>query len=113
LAKLDKVIAQLDVQPSQVLIEAVILNVTHTNSCDLGVNFGVVDSSGQVLSIVGKGAAINAATAFAPQSVLVNGLVRNGFSNTDAAGQFGMTGRNVTGFIKALEHIGKVDVLAT
>ena len=84
LAKLDRVIAQLDVQPSQVLIEAVILNVTHTHDCELGVNFGVVDSSGQVLSVVGNGAAINAATAFAAAKRAVNGLVRGGFANTDA-----------------------------
>src|SRR5262249_28476457 len=68
---------------------------------------------GQVLSVVGNGSVVNAATAFMPQSVLVNGLLRSGFTDNTPEGQFGMTGRNVTGFLRALEHIGKVDVLAT
>ncbi len=60
-ARADQIIQQLDVQPAQVLIEAVILYVTHNHSQELGVNFGVVDSAGQVLGLVGDGAAINGA----------------------------------------------------
>ncbi|HTQ37432.1 MAG TPA: hypothetical protein VMJ32_00290 [Pirellulales bacterium] len=114
LAKIDKIVTQLDVQPAQVLIEAVILSVQHTCDCELGVNFGVVNSAGQVLSVVGNGSLLNAAAGFAPQSVVVDGLLKSGFTADNVPeGQFGLSGKNLTGFIKALEEIGKVEVLAT
>ncbi len=135
LAKIDQIIMQLDVQPTQVLIEAVILYVTHTNSCDLGVNFGILDGSGNVLGVFGDGATLNAATGFSPLGVLASGLIRGGipqtasssststsgssgpsntgFATDDQAFKFGNSGRNLTSFVSALQTIGKVEVLAT
>jgi type IV pilus secretin PilQ/predicted competence protein len=115
LATLDEIIRKIDVQPQQVLIEAVILSTTLNKNLELGVNFGVVDSAGQVLSVFGSGAAINAATGFLPQSVLQagTGLVTQGFATDDQGIKFGFVDKNVTGFIRALESVGNVEVLAT
>jgi general secretion pathway protein D len=130
LRKTDQIVKQLDVQPSQVLIEAVILYVTHNHSSELGVNFGVINSSGQVLSVVGDGAAINAASGFSPASVIANGLLNTpastggstgggssgggtGFAADTPGFKFGNSSKNITSFITALETVGNVEVLAT
>ena len=70
LKKVDRVIAELDVQPIQVLIEAVIVSVKLDKNTDLGVNFAMLDGAGKALAVAGSGAAINAATGFPPASVL-------------------------------------------
>ena len=73
LKTVDRVVARLDVQPIQVLIEAIIVSVKLENGLDLGVNFGVVDSTATTLGVLGSGAAINAATGFTPAKVLTAG----------------------------------------
>lgn len=132
LQTIDRLIAQLDVQPVQVLIEAVIMTVTRTNSKDLGVNYAVLDGAGRVLASVGSGAAINAAAGFDPAQVLAAGsnlvtaggtLVTAGgkLAGTPASGfaenahgiKFGFVDDNLTGFIRALEQIGETNVLAS
>lgn len=70
LKKVDRVIAELDVQPIQVLIEAVIVSVKLDKNTELGVNFAMLDGAGKALAVAGSGAAINAATGFPPASVL-------------------------------------------
>ncbi|MBI3468353.1 MAG: hypothetical protein HY000_35580, partial [Planctomycetes bacterium] len=47
LTMIDNIVARLDVQPVQVLIEAVIINVTLDKWKDLGVNFAVLDGAGR------------------------------------------------------------------
>lgn len=132
LQTIDRLIAQLDVQPVQVLIEAVIMTVTRTNSKDLGVNYAVLDGAGRVLASVGAGAAINAAAGFDPAQVLAAGspLVTAGTTLATAGGKlagtpasgfaenahgikFGFVDNNLTGFIRALEQMGETNVLAS
>jgi type II secretory pathway component GspD/PulD (secretin) len=132
LQKVDNIVAELDVQPTQVLIEAVILYVTHTNSSNIGINYGIVDGGGHVLGVVGNGAAINAATGFNPISPVVNGLLNTpastggtsggsssssgtgtGFAANTAGLNFGNANGGVTSFISLLQTIGKVEVLAS
>jgi len=118
-----------------VLIEAVILYVTHNNACDLGVNFGVIDRAGNVLGVFGDAATLNAASGFSPLGVLTSGLIRGGvpatagassggstgasgptntgFATDDQAFKFGNSSQNTTSFVHALQTIGKVEVLAT
>ena len=55
----DQIVQRLDVQPVQVLIEAVIISVELDKNKELGVNFGVVDNLGQTLGVVGSGAVLN------------------------------------------------------
>ena len=66
----DQIIQRLDVQPVQVLIEAVIISVELDLDKQLGVNFAVVDNLGQQLGTIGSGAVINSNVGFAPASIL-------------------------------------------
>ncbi len=138
LKTIDRVIAEIDIQPTQVLIEAVIVSVTLSKDLDLGVNYAVLDNAGNALGVVGDGALLNAAAGFTPASVLASpvtnsirqtttngvttttgtsgstGKVSTGFVNTTDPGgvKFGWSGRNVTGFISALQQRGETKVLA-
>ncbi len=111
----DRVIAQIDVQPVQVLIEAVIVQVNLTKGMDLGVNFAVLDGAGKALAVMGDGAAINAAAGFTPASVLAaGGKLASGYAPSPATNglKFGFVSNSTTGFITALETFGETKVLA-
>jgi general secretion pathway protein D len=70
LKMVDRVVAQIDIQPVQVLIEAVIVSVLLDKSLNLGANFAVLDGAGNAVGVLGNGSLINAAAGFAPASVL-------------------------------------------
>jgi type IV pilus secretin PilQ/predicted competence protein len=115
---IDKVIAEIDVQPPQVLIEAVILQVTLDKHMELGVNVGMLDGAGSALGVIGNGSLINSAVGFPPASVLAaGGMVANGasagFAEPTAGVKFGWVGGNTTGFIRALESLADTKVLAS
>ena len=148
LKKLDRVIAQFDVQPIQVLIEAVIVQVRLDKDLDLGVNYAILDGSGNALGVVGNGSILNATAGFTPASVLagvaagsantiasvttaatgqpttttttastgtngqVAGNTANGFSANNYGAKYGLTSKNVTTFISALQTLGETKVLA-
>jgi general secretion pathway protein D len=118
LAKLDRTIAEIDVEPIQVLIEAVIVQVELDKDMELGVNFALLDKAGTTLGVIGDGAAINAAAGFNPASVLTAGgqlvgTATSGFAEDANGIKFGWTGRSTTGFIRALETFGETRVLAS
>ena len=117
LVNIDAIVKQLDVQPVQVLIEAVIMEVRLEDTNDLGVNFAVLDGAGRVLTAIGNGAEINAAVGFDPASVLtaggkLNGTSTSGFAADTHGLKFGFVDKDVTGFIRALETVGKTKILA-
>jgi general secretion pathway protein D len=117
LGSIDKVVADLDAQPVQVLIEAVIVRVKLEQGRELGVNFAVLDGAQNAMLLSGSGAAINAATGFAPAQVLTAGgqLVgdkSSGFAENMHGLKFGFVDKNVTGFIRALETVGETRILA-
>ena len=121
LAKIDKIIKQLDVQPPQVLIEAVIMSCTLNRDHELGVNFGVVNSAGTALGVIGNGATLNTTAGFLPASLLqsaagattavtpgsgigpglLNGNSSIGLAANESGIKYGLAGRNVTSFIRA------------
>jgi type IV pilus secretin PilQ/predicted competence protein len=118
LKKLDRVIAELDVQPIQVLIEAVIVQVRLDKGMELGANFAVLDGANRAVGVVGSGAIINSTAGFTPASVLTaGGLLRgslaDGLNSVTPGLKFGWTGGSTTGFIKALESYGEVKILAS
>ncbi|MEN6405206.1 MAG: hypothetical protein ABFC77_01920 [Thermoguttaceae bacterium] len=141
LKSIDRAIAEIDIQPTQVLIEAVICSVKLTSETDLGVNYAVLDNAGNALGVVGSGAALNAAAGFTPASVLAspvtnsltntvkstNGLttrtstlstgstgkLANGFADGSSGFKYGWSSKNVTGFIQALQTRGETKVLAS
>ena len=116
LRTIDLIVTQVDVAPVQVLIEAVIMNVTLSKDHELGVNFGVLDA-GHALGVLGNGALLNAAVGFSPAGVLaaggqVTGTSSTGFAADEHGLKFGFVDRNVTGFIRALDQIGRTEILA-
>jgi general secretion pathway protein D len=117
LRTVDRVVAQIDVQPQQVLIEAVVVSLDLKKDMELGVNFGVLDGAGKALGVVGDGSLINAAAGFTPASVLAAGgkLANNGgggFSEPVPGLKFGFVDKSTTGFLRALETLGETKVLA-
>src|SRR5205807_2345299 len=104
------------VQPPQVVIEAEILSVELDKTHELGVNFGVLDGGRGLLSVVGSGAVLNAAAGFTPAGVVTAGGQvsggTNGFGQDNHGLKVGVTRNNVTGFIKALDTVGKTEILA-
>ncbi len=118
LKKIDRIVAEVDVQPLQVLIDAVIVQVKLDKDMELGVNWAILDRPGNALGVVGNGSAINAATGFAPASVLSTvaptvGKLANGFATNTSGIKFGWVGGDTTTFISTLETIGEVKILAT
>ena len=120
LSKIDRIIAQIDVQPLQVLIEAVIVSVKLEKGMELGVNFSVLDGAGRAVGVMGSGAAINAAAGFTPASVLAagnTGLLKgtpiSGTAEAAPGMKFGFVDKSTTGFIRALETMGETKVLAS
>ncbi|MBN1395742.1 MAG: hypothetical protein JW959_12030 [Pirellulales bacterium] len=117
LKSIDRVIAQIDVQPYQVLIEAVIVNVTLKKEMELGVNYALLDGAQNALGLVGSGSAVNAAAGFPPAGVItaagkLAGGVGSGFAADTNGLKFGFVADNTTGFLKALETLGETKVLA-
>ncbi len=117
LKNIEPLIAQLDVQPSQVLIEAMIILVKLDKGKEFGINFAVVNSAGKVLSVVGNGALLNTAVGFTPATLvnaagLVKGSSGGGFAQDKYAGSFGFTSSNIQGFLRAVETLGKTEILA-
>jgi type II secretory pathway component GspD/PulD (secretin) len=117
----DQIVQRLDVQPLQVLIEAVIISVELDKDKELGVNFGVVNDLGQTLGVVGSGAVLNSNVGFTPASVLTAaGKIMastppdpTGFASADNGVKFGFVSNNTTGFIRALETMGSTKILAS
>jgi general secretion pathway protein D len=118
---IDQIVQRVDVQPVQVLIEAVIISVELDRDKELGVNFGVVDNLGQTLGVVGSGAVLNSNVGFTPASVLtaagkiIAGTPPDptGFASADNGVKFGFVSNNTTGFIRALETVGSTKILAS
>ena len=82
LKMVDRVVAQIDVQPIQVLIEAVIVSVKLDKGLELGANFAVLDGAGKTLGVLGNGSLINAAAGFAPAAVLAAAGAANSTTTT-------------------------------
>ncbi len=133
LTAVDRVVAELDVQPVQVLIEAVILVVNLNKGQELGINFAVLNSAGTLLSVVGNGSLLNQVVGFLPGLAQASGLASTGFAanqytspqlappaspnpgffNNANGLSVGGANRNVAAFIQALDSIGETEVLAT
>jgi general secretion pathway protein D len=118
---IDQIIQRLDVQPVQVLIEAVIISVELDLDKQLGVNFAVVDNLGQQLGTIGAGAVLNSNVGFTPASVLTaagkiassTAIDPNGFASSTNGIKYGFVSNNITGFVRALETVGSTKILAS
>jgi type IV pilus secretin PilQ/predicted competence protein len=117
LLAIDKIVTQLDIQPTQVLIEAVIMEVTLENSHDLGTNFAVLGHKDGMLALAGNALAINGGAGFDPAQLLTaTGQIAgnaNGFLSDTNGIKFGFIDKDVTGFIRALNTCGRTNILAS
>lgn len=125
LATIDEVVRRVDVQPPQVLIEAVILSVQLNNTQSLGINFSVVDNIQHKALVSGSGALVNAAGGFTPARVLAAaplpapftriqpGELIPGYTGSNTGLKFGFISNNVSGFIEAIESLNKTNILAS
>jgi type II secretory pathway component GspD/PulD (secretin) len=117
LKKIDRVIAQIDVQPLQVLIEAeiiqVALNRDHIRS---GVTFAPLDAARKTSNDVGNGEINGTAVRFRPASfsfLTRNGEVVGGATREAKPAFIGFCGhRKPAELIRAMEQFGTTKVLA-
>jgi type IV pilus secretin PilQ/predicted competence protein len=111
----DRIVASVDRQPMQIQIDALILMVTLDKKHQSGVNFAALeDNVRKVLGVAGSGAVLNSAGGFSPASaVLAGGKLVEGFAGDTHGLKVGVIDHNFTLFIRALEQMGKVNVLAS
>ena len=114
MAELKDIIAKLDVRRLQVLIEAVIVEVTTTFNRKLGTEFSVVDAGSNVPLISTTNTNISSlvnsiATAAAGGATALPSLD----SNVVGAGRLSETGSNFALLIRALATNNNVDLLST
>jgi type IV pilus secretin PilQ/predicted competence protein len=130
LRAVDEIVARLDIQPVQVLVEAVIVSVELTREQEFGVNYSAVDNLGRALGTIGNGSELAANSGFTPAKLLtvpltataaaqaaagrINGGTATGGLNSTTNGiKFGFVSKNNSGFIRALETLGETRVLAS
>ena len=127
---IDEIVSRLDVQPMQVLIEAVIISVELRDGQELGINFALVDNLATNAIVSGSGAAINLAGGFSPAQVLSAAgpptappplgpyvdprpsQLLPGYL-ADQGLKYGFVSNSVAGFIRALETLNKINILAS
>lgn len=94
IAKAEDVIKRIDVRPQQVLVEATILSATLNEDTELGIDFSSIGGVG--VSITTSGVETTGFTNFTPNSGL----------------KIGITADNFAAFIRALETITDITILA-
>ena len=100
------------------MVEAVLMSVALTRTTSLGINFGILNKDGgQGLGVFGNGIDINANAGFTPAKLLnggkIVGGIANGFLGNDGGFKYGFIDDRITGFIRALETVGDVNILAS
>ncbi len=119
LRTIDDIVKRLDIQPLQVMVEAVILSLELDRDTNLGINFALLNGEGgQGLTVFGNGAELTANAGFTPANVInaAGGFVGDpaqGFPSPTNGFKYGFVNNRVTGFIRALETIGQINVLAS
>jgi len=116
LAEMDKVVDEMDIPPSQVVIEAMILTVNLTDELQFGVNFALLSDHSKGLLLSGDGSQLNSTTGFPPKGA------STGASIVPAAGEFvaqtsglkfGLIRGDITTFVQALETISDTSLIAS
>ncbi len=111
LAQVDTVITEIDVPPSQVVIEALILSVTLTESMKLGVNFALLGGNNKALVTSGNGAQLGGVGAFPDENSLLPAA--GDFIANTAGLKYGFLAGDVAGFVEALETLADTSVVAS
>ncbi|MBW3543094.1 MAG: hypothetical protein KY476_22780 [Planctomycetes bacterium] len=109
-SEIDGIVAEMDVPPLQVVIEAVILQVNLTEDLNLGVNFAVLNDN--QLLVVGNGNDLLNSTGF-PSGDDDGTLTATGEFVANTFGlKYGFLRSDVSTFIRALETIADTNLVA-
>ncbi len=112
LERIERVVAEIDVPPSQVVIEAMILSVKLTDSMKMGVNFALLNGTTRQLATSGNGSIINSTPGF-PGPGKTSILPAAGEFIAQTAGlKYGFIQGDISGFIDALETLTDTSVVA-
>ncbi|MFI4850218.1 MAG: hypothetical protein ACIAZJ_14020 [Gimesia chilikensis] len=113
LEEVDRLLEKMDVPPLQVVIEAMILNVTLNDDMRFGVNFAMLSGNNKSLLVDGNGQTLNAASGF-PGSGSSSIVPPTGQFVADLAGlKYGFLHGDISGFIEALEDITETNLIAS
>lgn len=104
------VIEQLDIRRGQVLVEAIIAEVTFSRSRDLGVNLAVLNGNGPVAASVLDQNTLSAIPSLATDGTPL-GLIQQGINL--AAGQINENGTSFAALLRALSGNSDTNVLST
>ncbi len=114
---LQSVISQLDVRRAQVLVEAVIVEVTSSRAAELGIQWGTFDQSTGSSKPIGltnfdNGGAGSSIAAIGA-AIATNAVPAIGAGLTFGLGQFNSGGSSFAALIRALEADGTSNILST
>lgn len=116
LAQIDQVVAEVDIQPPQVAIEAMILSVKLSDGLDFGVDFELLRNKdhakfgwGQVPTHEADSVTLNN-DVDVPTSALIKGATTTALNG---GLKFGFLDDSLGAFLDALESIGETSVIAT
>lgn len=115
IAQFDQIVAEMDIPPKQIHIEAMILSVKLDDSMALGVNFALLNGKDNQLVVSGNGAQLATSSGLpgTPDATIVP---QNPFSDflADSAGlKYGFIRGDISAFISALENLTDTNLIAT
>ena len=113
ISEIDAIIAEMDVPPLQVVIDAMILSVKLTDDMAFGVNFALLSGSLDDLAVSGNGSILNSTSGFPNGTAASIIPPAAGFLANSAGLKYGFIRDNVSGFISALETISDTNMIAS
>ena len=111
ITQIDAILAEIDVPPAQVVIEAMILSVKLEDSMKLGVNFALLSGDNKQLVTSGNGSQIKSSVGF-PGTAAIVPAMGDFVANTSGL-KYGFLQGDLTGFIEALETLAETSVIAS
>ena len=111
IAEVDKIIAEVDIPPLQVIIEAKILSVSLSDSLQFGVNFAMLTGNNTSQLLTGDGTTLNASVGF-PKSPALVPAAGDFVANTGGL-TYGFIAGDVSTLIEALETIADTTLVAS
>ena len=110
IAQVEVVVTEIDVPPSQVVIEAMILSVKLDDTMKLGVNFALLNGNNKQLVQTGNGSQINGSVGYNKNSLLP---IAGDFVANTAGLKYGFINGDLAGFVEALETLAETSVVAS
>lgn len=110
IAQIELVVTDIDVPPSQVVIEAMILSVKLDDTMKLGVNFALLNGNNKQLVQTGNGSQLNGTVGYNKNSLLP---IAGDFVASTAGLKYGFINGDLAGFVEALETLAETSVVAS